>query len=572
MPLACASIERECVDGQDPRRDRRVGQHRHRPHVQAAALDGRRAAVDGRRRPGIRRTPAGRRKAGLEASPEGVDWLLAQGEQPAIVFEATSAYVHVRNAPRYLERGIRAVDLTPAARGPVRDPAGQPDAARRRDERQHGDLRWAGDDPDGVRRVARCRRRLRRDRGHRRVEVGRARARARTSTSSRVRRRSAVEVLGGARRGQGDHHPQPGRAADDHARHHLLQSARRRRSRGDRASRSRRWSPTCSSTCPATASRPIRSSTRDRVAIFIEVEGAGDYLPPYSGNLDIMTAAATRVGEQIALQSASRSSEEPLMPYSDQLDVRLTDTSLRDGSHAKRHQFTEEQVRVSGAGARRGRHAGDRGDPRRRARRVVAQLRVLARRRARADEGRRRRGAHGQDRGADAAGARHEGRHQGHPRHRGVDRAHRHALHRGRHRRAALRPGPRDRARDRRVLDDGAHRAAREAGRAGADHGRRRLPVRVRRRLGRGDDPRGGGRPGRGGRGRGRRTTRRSASTATRTCRCRSPTPSAPSAPARCRSTARPAVRRRLGQHQLRGVRRGRRAARHPHRARRARR
>ena len=33
------------------------------------------------------------------------------------------------------------------------------------------------------------------------------------------------------------------------------------------------------------------------------------------------------------------------MPYSDDLDVRLTDTSLRDGSHAKRHQFTEEQVR-----------------------------------------------------------------------------------------------------------------------------------------------------------------------------------------------------------------------------------
>jgi 4-hydroxy 2-oxovalerate aldolase len=33
------------------------------------------------------------------------------------------------------------------------------------------------------------------------------------------------------------------------------------------------------------------------------------------------------------------------MPYSDQLDVRLTDTSLRDGSHAKRHQFTEAQVR-----------------------------------------------------------------------------------------------------------------------------------------------------------------------------------------------------------------------------------
>ena len=33
------------------------------------------------------------------------------------------------------------------------------------------------------------------------------------------------------------------------------------------------------------------------------------------------------------------------MAYSDTLDVRVTDTSLRDGSHAKRHQFTESDVR-----------------------------------------------------------------------------------------------------------------------------------------------------------------------------------------------------------------------------------
>lgn len=33
------------------------------------------------------------------------------------------------------------------------------------------------------------------------------------------------------------------------------------------------------------------------------------------------------------------------MPYSNSLDVRVTDTSLRDGSHSVRHQFTTEQVR-----------------------------------------------------------------------------------------------------------------------------------------------------------------------------------------------------------------------------------
>lgn len=47
----------------------------------------------------------------------------------------------------------------------------------------------------------------------------------------------------------------------------------------------------------------------DKVTVMLEVEGAGMYLPKYSGNLDIMTAAAKAAGEKVAMKLLSGQGE-----------------------------------------------------------------------------------------------------------------------------------------------------------------------------------------------------------------------------------------------------------------------
>jgi acetaldehyde/propanal dehydrogenase len=51
-----------------------------------------------------------------------------------------------------------------------------------------------------------------------------------------------------------------------------------------------------------------------RVSIFLEVEGLGDFLPIYAGNLDIMTAAATRTAELLGMRLLEKAAAAPAEP------------------------------------------------------------------------------------------------------------------------------------------------------------------------------------------------------------------------------------------------------------------
>ncbi|MFC7343360.1 acetaldehyde dehydrogenase (acetylating) [Saccharopolyspora griseoalba] len=270
------------------------------PDVEPAWMVGIDPASDGLRRAA---------ELGVEVVDEGVEKLL-DAETPDLVFEATSAGVHRANAPRYAERGIRAIDLTPAALGPYVVP---PVNLGEHLDAPNINLITCGGQATipivhAVSRITEV--------DYAEIVASVASVSAGPGTRANIdeftRTTSAgIELLGGAARGKAIIVLNPADppmimrdtifcAIPEHADTEAIAASITEMADdiaeyvpGYRLLSEPQFDPPS----PATGGRA-------RVAVFVEVAGAGDFLPEYSGNLDIMTAAAVRVGEQLARTGA----------------------------------------------------------------------------------------------------------------------------------------------------------------------------------------------------------------------------------------------------------------------------
>lgn len=249
--------------------------------------------------PGIQRA----KEMGLRTTTEGVDGLVAQFDEcPVdIAFDATSAYVHADNAAKLNALGVTMIDLTPAAIGPYCIPPVNLTALLAAGEVNNVNMVTCGGQATipMVAAVSRVQP----------VEYAEIVATVASESVGMGTRDNideftrttsgAIEKVGGAKRGKAIiiiNPAKPPLIMRDTI-HCLTEGTPDQdaitASINDMITEVQKYVPGY-----RLVNGPIFDN--NRVTVSMEVEGLGDFLPNYAGNLDIMTAAGLRTAEMLA--------------------------------------------------------------------------------------------------------------------------------------------------------------------------------------------------------------------------------------------------------------------------------
>jgi acetaldehyde/propanal dehydrogenase len=242
------------------------------------------------------------RDMGLKTTDAGVDGLLphleADGVQ--IAFDATSAYVHQENSDKLTSRGVLMIDLTPAAIGPYCIP---PVNLKEHVGKKESNVNMVTCGGQATVPIVYAVSRVQP------VKYGEIIATVSSKSAGPGTRKNideftrttagAVEKLGGAKQGKAIiiiNPAEPPLIMRDTI-HCLTETAPDQEkitaSIHAMIAEVQKYVP---------GYRLVNGPVFDgnRVSTYLEVAGLGDYLPAYSGNLDIMTAAAARTAEMFA--------------------------------------------------------------------------------------------------------------------------------------------------------------------------------------------------------------------------------------------------------------------------------
>jgi len=248
------------------------------------------------------------RSAGLKTTALGIDGLLPhiEADNIKIAFDATSAYVHAENNEKLARHGVIVIDLTPAAIGPFCVPPVNLDALLATDVPNVNMVTCGGQATIPI--VAAISQ-------VQAVSYGEIVATIASKSAGPGTRKNideftrttatAIESVGGAKKGKAIivlNPAEPSLMMRDTV-HCLTEDE------PDQEAITQSILAMIEQVQAYVPGYRLKNGPvfdGNRVSVFLEVSGLGDYLPTYAGNLDIMTASALRTAEMLAQKMLSK--------------------------------------------------------------------------------------------------------------------------------------------------------------------------------------------------------------------------------------------------------------------------